>query len=63
MPNKEFKFDFNENAEPVAELHRMRAAMAKHFKTPEALFAHYRSLPQTIDEWRIKLNAPAHKMA
>ena len=32
----EFKFDFNEDAEPVAELHRYREAKARHFKTPEA---------------------------
>ncbi len=57
MSSKKFEFDFNENAEPVAELHRMRATMAEHFKTPEALFAYYRSLPQTSEGWRAELDA------
>ncbi len=63
MSSKQFTFDFDENAEPVAELHRMRAAMAKHFKTPEALFAHYRSLPQTVEGWRAEVNARKNKAA
>ncbi len=41
----EFHFDFNEDAEPVEELHRMRAAMAKHFKTTQALWDYLWSTP------------------
>ncbi len=41
----DFHFDFNEDAEPVAELHRMRAAMAKRFKTTQALCEYFRSTP------------------
>lgn len=40
MPTKNFKFDFNEDAEPVAELHRYRAALSTHFKTVDALMEH-----------------------
>lgn len=42
---KEFHFDFNEDADPVEELHRLRAATAEHFKTMEALMEYHRSTP------------------
>ena len=45
MARKEFHFDFNEDAEPVEELHRLRVAMAEHFKTMEALGDYIRSTP------------------
>ncbi|MDR1745406.1 MAG: hypothetical protein LBS30_06610 [Planctomycetota bacterium] len=41
----DFHFDFNEDAEPVEELHRMRVAMAKHFKTTKALADYLWSTP------------------
>lgn len=40
-----FKFDFDEDADPVEELHRLRAATMKHFKTLDALMEYYRSTP------------------
>ncbi len=45
MGNKEFHFDFNEDAEPVEELHRLRVATARHFKTIEAIVEYDRTLP------------------
>ena len=45
MPNKSFEFDFNEDAEPVGEIHRLRVAMSRHFKTVEEHFAYLRSTP------------------
>lgn len=46
MPRKRpFKFEFNEDAEPVEELHRLRAATAKHFKTIDAIVEYHRSTP------------------
>ncbi len=50
MTNKRpFKFDFDEDADPVEELHRLRVATARHFKTPEAISEYYRSTP-SVDE-------------
>ena len=40
-----FKFDFNEDADPVEELHRLRVATTKHFKTIEAIMEYHRSTP------------------
>ncbi len=40
-----FKFDFNEDAEPVEELHRLRVAATKHFKTLDAILEYHRSTP------------------
>ena len=40
-----FKFDFDEDADPVDELHRLRVATAKHFKTLDAIMEYYRSTP------------------
>jgi len=45
MARKEFHFDFNEDADPVEELHRLRVASGKHFKTMEAFLEHIRSAP------------------
>ncbi len=56
MARKEFHFDFNEDAEPVEELHRLRVATAKHFKTSEALLEYYNSVPP-IEEIRARLQA------
>ncbi len=42
---KEFHFDFNEDADPVEELHRLRVATVRHFKTAEALFEYHNSVP------------------
>ncbi len=45
MARKEFHFDFNEDAEPCEELHRLRVAMLEHFKTTKALQESLRSTP------------------
>ncbi len=41
----DFHFDFNEDAEPVAELHRLRMAMTKHFKTNQEHWDYIWSTP------------------
>ncbi len=56
MANKGFHFDFNEDADPVEELHRLRVATTKHFKTVEALVEYDRSLP-TAKEMIAELKA------
>lgn len=56
MTSKNFRFDFNEDAEPVEELHRLRVAMTEHFKTVEALVEYDRSLP-TAKEMIAELKA------
>ncbi len=56
MARKDFHFDFNEDADPVEELHRLRAATAKHFKTTEALLEYYNSVPP-LEEIKIRLRA------
>ncbi len=50
---KEFHFDFNEDAEPVEELHRRRVAMMKHFKTLKAVMEYIDSqpLPEGFSFW------------
>lgn len=40
-----FEFDFDEDADPVEELHRLRVASTKHFKTLEAMMEYHNSLP------------------
>ncbi len=40
-----FEFDFNEDADPVEELHRLREASMKHFKTLDALMEYHRTMP------------------
>ncbi len=45
MARKKFRFDFNEDAEPVEELHRRRVAMMEHFKTIEAIGGYLRTVP------------------
>lgn len=45
MTRKAFHFDFNEDADPVEELHRLRVARTRHFKTIDALVAHDRAHP------------------
>lgn len=40
-----FEFDFDEDADPVEELHRLRIASTKHFKTLEAMMEYHNSLP------------------
>ena len=47
MPREPFHFDFNEDADPVDELHRLRVAKTKHYKTIEALMESRRSMPST----------------
>ncbi len=40
-----FKFDFDEDADPVEELHRLRVATMKHFKTLDAIMEYHRTMP------------------
>ncbi len=56
MANKKFHFDFKEDAEPVEELHRLRVATTKHFKTIEAIVEYDRTLP-TAKEMIAELKA------
>ena len=42
------KFAFNEDAEPVAELHRYREALSKKYKSVAALSAYYAEQPKRI---------------
>jgi len=51
-----FKFDFNEDADPVDELHRLRVATAKHFKTLDAYMEYLRTVP-TAKEMIAELKA------
>jgi len=60
MARKKFHFDFNEDAEPVEELHRFRVAVAEHFKTTEAIMAYVRSAP-TAEEFLAGLDAEKKK--
>ena len=46
---KMFDFDFNEDAEPVSEIHRMRRAFAKRFKTREEQKAYYDAVPSVAE--------------
>ncbi len=54
MNRKDFHFDFDEDAEPVEELHRLRVATTKHFKTLDALMEYHNSVPP-IEEIRARL--------
>ncbi len=49
MARKDFHFDFNEDADPVEELHRLRVAATKHFKTVDALLEYHRATPPVKD--------------
>ncbi len=54
MARKRFYFDFNEDAEPCEELHRLRVAMLEHFKTVEAFGEYLRSTPtakEILAQW------------
>lgn len=54
--NKEFHFDFDETADPVDELHRLRAAKTKHFKTMDAYMEYLHDTP-TVQEMIARLDA------
>ena len=56
MARKEFHFDFNEEADPVDELHRLRVATTKHFKTMQEHLAYLRATP-TAEEFLAQLDA------
>ena len=56
MARKDFRFDFNEDADPVDELHRLRVAMTRHFKTNEEHWAYIRATP-TVKEMIAELDA------
>ena len=51
-----FEFDFNEDAEPVEELNRLRVATAKHFKTLDAYWDYLRTVP-TAEEMLAEIKA------
>ena len=57
---KDFHFDFNEDADPVDELHRLRVATAKHFKTMDAYVEYLRKMP-TAQEMLVELDAEIAK--
>lgn len=40
-----FGFEFDEDADPVDELHRLREASIKHFKTLKAIVEYHSTLP------------------
>lgn len=48
------EFDFNEDTDPVEELHRLRVATTKHFKTLDAIIEYHRSAP-SIQEIKARL--------
>ena len=56
MAPKGFHFDFNEDADPADELHRLRAAKTKHFKTMDAYMEYLRVTP-TVKEMIAELDA------
>jgi hypothetical protein len=60
MARKKFHFDFDEEAEPVDELHRYRVALMEHFKTLEAVMEYIDSAP-TAEEFLAKLDAEEEK--
>lgn len=62
MARKKFHFDFNEDAEPVEELHRFRAAVADHFKTVEAIREYINSAP-TAEEFLARLDTKEKQTA
>ncbi len=55
-----FKFNFDEDADPVEELHRLRVAAAKHFKTVDAIMDYCNTLPspaETLAELKAEIAA------
>ena len=53
---KDFPFDFNEDADPVDELHRLRLASGRHFKTMKERLEYFRATP-SIQEILAELDA------
>ena len=45
-----FAFESKNDEDPVLELRRYRKAVARHFKTPEAVCAHHRKMPKSTEE-------------
>lgn len=45
-----FHFNFDEDADPVEELHRLRVVTADHFKTLDAMMAYLRSSPSIQEQ-------------
>ena len=56
MPHKDFHFDFNEDADPVDELHRLRVATTKRFKTMREHLEYLRATP-TAEEFLARVDA------
>ncbi len=59
MARKDFHFDFDEEADPVDELHRLRVAATKHFKTMKEHVEYLRATP-TAEEFLARLDAEDH---
>ena len=53
---KDFHFDFNEDADPVDELHRLRVATTRRFKTMKEHLEYLRATP-TAQEMLAELDA------
>ncbi|MDR2981538.1 MAG: hypothetical protein LBV12_04735 [Puniceicoccales bacterium] len=60
MIRKDFSFDLDEDAEPVEELHRLRRATTKHFKTMDAYMKYLHDTP-SIQEMIAELDAEIAK--
>jgi hypothetical protein len=56
MARKDFPFDFNEDADPVDEIHRLRVAAARHFKTMKEHLEYLHATP-TAEECLAELDA------
>ena len=54
--NNDFHFEFNEDANPVDELHRLRLASGRHFKTMTERLEYFRATP-TAKEILARLDA------
>ena len=60
MARKDFPFDFDEDADPVDEIHRLRVASTRHFKTTKDYLAYLRATP-TAEEMIAELDAEIAK--
>lgn len=56
MARKDFHFEFDEDADPVEELHRLRVAVTRRFKTMDAIMEYHRAAP-SIEEIKGRLKA------
>ena len=64
MFKKPYHFDFDEDADPVEELHRLREAKFEYFKGDiNALHEYYRSMPSVEELLAQRLKEVAEKKA